>query len=182
MSKSLCVYCASSAVIDEKYKQTAREVGRQCALRGWTLVNGAGSEGLMGATSDGCQEAGGKVIGIIPRWMVELGWMRPGLDEEVIVSDMAERKQLLRDRSDAVLVLPGGFGTMEELFETVAQKQLGRFNKPVILLNQDGFYDHLDAWKAQCSEKGFLREPADHGLWQTIRSVDELWPLIDNIA
>lgn len=172
--KSLCVYCASSAVIDRKYKDTAYEVGRQCALHGWRLVNGAGSEGLMGATSDGCQDAGGKVVGIIPRFMVDRGWMRDGLDEVVITKDMAERKQLLRNMSDAVLVLPGGLGTMEELFETVTQKQLGQFDKPIVILNQDGYYDHLEAWLRHCHEERFLRYEGDSELWTIINSVEEL--------
>lgn len=174
MSKRLSIYCASSAYIDEKYKQTAHAIGRLCAECGWTLINGAGSEGLMGATSDGCQQAGGKVVGIIPRFMVTRGWMRSGLDEEVITTDMAERKQLLRDRCDAVLVLPGGLGTMEEFFETVTQKQLGQFNKPIILFNQDGYFDYLEAWLEHCHHEHFLRYEGDSDLWTVISTTKEL--------
>ena len=171
---NICVYCASSAQIDEKYMRAAREIGRLCAKHGWTLVNGAGREGLMGATSDGCQEAGGKVVGIIPRFMVIRGWMRQGLDEEVIAKDMAERKQMLRDRADAVLALPGGLGTMEELFETITQKQLGKFNKPIYVFNQDGYYDLLEAWLDQCHRERFLRFEGDKALWTVVRSLEEI--------
>ena len=170
MSKSLCVYCASSALIDEKYKQAAYRVGQLCAEHGWTLVNGAGSEGLMGASSDGCKDAG---------FMVDNGWMRAELDETVITKDMAERKQKFRDRCDAVLVLPGGLGTMEELFETITQKQLGQFAKPIIILNQDGYYDYLEAWLRHCHEERFLRYKGDEALWTIITSLDELFPLLN---
>ena len=171
----LCVFCASSAHVDEKYIHAAREIGRLCAEHGWTLVNGAGSEGLMGATSDGCQEAGGKVVGIIPRFMVIRGWMRHGLDQEVIAKDMAERKQMLRDWADAVLVLPGGLGTMEEMFETITQKQLGMFNKPIIIFNQDGYYDLLVEWLTHCQEEHFLRYEGDDSLWTVANSVEEVF-------
>lgn len=171
--KNLCVYCASSAHIAEKYKEAAYELGRMCAARGWTLVNGGGSEGLMGATSDGCQAAGGRVMGIIPQFMVSRGWLRHGLDEEVIAKDMAERKQMLRDYCDAVLVLPGGLGTMEEMFETITQKQLGMFSKPIIIFNQDGYYDQLVAWLDHCCEERFLRYDGDEALWTVVDSVEE---------
>lgn len=181
MSKKLCIYCASSADIADKYKQTAYEIGAICARTGWTLVNGGGSAGLMGASSDGCQQNGGRVVGIIPQFMIERGWMREGLDEVVVVADMAERKQLLRDRSDIILVLPGGIGTMEEFFETVVQKQLGFFDKPVILLNQDGYYDHLEAWLNHCHAEQFLRYEGDEHLWQTVDSIGELRPLLESL-
>lgn len=172
---NLCVFCASSAHIDKKYMHAAREIGRQCAEHGWTMVNGAGFEGLMGATSDGCQEAGGKVVGIIPQFMVSCGWMRQGLDEEVIAKDMAERKQMMRDRADAVLVLPGGLGTMEEMFETITQKQLGMFSKPIIIFNQDGYYDQLVAWLTHSHQEHFMRYKGDDALWTLANSVEEIF-------
>lgn len=181
MEKSLCVYCASSAVIDDKYKLLARQVGRLCAEHGWTLVNGAGSVGLMGASSDGCQEAGGKVVGIIPQFMIDRGWLRQGLDEVVVARDMGERKQMLRDRSSAVLVLPGGLGTMEELFETITQKQLGHFDKPIIIFNQDGFYNLLLDWLDYCNKQHFLRYEGDEKLWTVISDINELFPLLESI-
>lgn len=179
--KGLCVFCASSQRVDAKYKDTAREVGRLTALQGWRLLNGAGSEGLMAASAEGCQQAGGKVTGIIPQWMIDKGWLYRGLDEVVVTEDMAERKQLLRDRCDAVLVLPGGMGTMEELFETTTQKQLGRFPKPIVLLNQDGYYDDLLRWKERCGREGFYRYQQDGSLWEVIRSAHELFPLLNRM-
>ena len=114
-------------------------------------------------------------MGIIPRFMVDTGWMRQGLDEEVIAKDMAERKQLLRDRADAVLVLPGGLGTMEEMFETITQKQLGIFRKPIFIFNQEGYYNRLVAWLDHCAEEHFLRYEGDDALWTVVSSVEEVF-------
>lgn len=179
--KSLCVFCASSEKIAQKYKDTAREVGRLTALNGWRLLNGAGNTGLMGATTDGCQSQGGKVTGIIPQWMIDKGWLREGLDELIITDNMAQRKQALRDRADAILVLPGGMGTMEELFETTTQKQLGLFHKPIIILNQDGFYDDLLRWRDLCHREQFMRKGEDISLWTVINTTDQLFPLLNSI-
>lgn len=180
MAKSLCIYCASSNEVDNQYKQTAYEAGRWCALNGWHLIYGAGSEGLMGAACDGCQAEGGKVTGVIPQWMADRGWMRQGIDETIIVDTMAERKQMFRDRCDAILVLPGGYGTMEEFFETVTDKQMGRFHKPIVILNQDGFYDHLIEWMRQIREKRFLRHDSDLSLWVSIQSINQLGNIINH--
>lgn len=176
--KSLCVFCASSDIVAQKYKDTAREVGRQIAINGWRLLNGAGNGGLMGATTEGCQSQGGKVTGIIPQWMIDKGWLRPNLDELIVTDNMAQRKQALRDRSDAVLVLPGGMGTMEELFETTTQKQLGLYSKPIIILNQDGFYDELIAWRNTCYKQNFLRKGDDINLWTAIKSAEEIFNIL----
>ena len=179
MSKSLCVYCASSQDISDHYKQLARTVGQTCALNHWQLITGAGSEGLMGVVSDGCQQAGGKVTGIIPQWMIDRGWLREGLDQTTITETMAQRKQLFRDLADAILVLPGGYGTMEELFETLTQKQLGLFNKPIIILNHNHFYDHLIDWMYQCRSERFLRNDSDLTLFTVIDSPQQLADILN---
>ncbi len=174
MITSLCIYCASSLEVDEKYKQAAREVGLLCARRGWRLVYGAGAEGLMGAACDACQQEGGQVTGVIPRWMIDRGWLRPGLDHLVVTDTMAQRKQTLRDISDAIVVLPGGYGTMDEFFETLTDKQMGRWTKPLVLLNQDGYYDHLVAWMRQCYDHRFVRNESDLSLVRVIDSTSQL--------
>lgn len=179
MSKSLCIYCASSQDTDEQYRQLAYSVGQLCALNGWELTTGAGGEGLMGAAFRGCHDAGGRVTGIIPQWMVDRGWLQEGLDETVIVNDMNERKRLFRDSCDAVLALPGGYGTMEELFETLTRKQLGLFDKPVVILNHDHFYDRLLDWLHLCREQRFLRRDSDLNLFDIIFSPQELFPLLN---
>jgi len=179
---SLTVYCASSNDVDTKYKQAAYEIGRLCATHDWRLVNGAGSEGLMGSSSTGCLEAGGEVLGIIPQFMVDRGWMRDGLTESIIVETMAERKQALRDHCDAILVLPGGFGTMEEFYETVTAKQIGLFQKPIILFNQDGYYNEHEQWKRHSHNERFLRHSNDLDLWNTITETDQLFPLLEQLC
>lgn len=178
MSKSLCIYCASSQDIDEHYKQLAHTAGQLCALNGWSVITGAGSEGLMGAANTGCQQAGGKVTGIIPQWMIDRGWLQDGLDEVIVANDMAERKQKFRDLCDAILVLPGGYGTMEELFETLTQKQLGLFDKPIVILNHNKFYDHLIEWVHLCHSQHFLRHDSDLKLFTVICTPQEIFPAL----
>lgn len=180
MTKHLCVYCASSPEIDPQYKQLARRVGEICALNHWCLITGAGGAGLMGAVADGCQEAGGQVTGIIPQWMKENGWLREGLDHVIITQTMAERKERFRQMADAIVVLPGGYGTMEEFFETLTLKQLKLFEKPLIILNYNGFYNHLIDWMYQCRTEQFLRHDSDILLWTPIQSPEELLPLLNN--
>ena len=178
MTKKLCVYCASSPEIDTAYKQTAREIGCQCALHGWQLITGAGSEGLMGAVGDGCREAGGTVIGIIPQWMISQGWLSDRIDQTITVETMSDRKKLFREMSDATIVLPGGYGTMDEFFETLTLKQLGLYEKPLILLNQNHFYDHIISWAKQCRIQKFLRHNNDLDLFTTITQPHDLFNLL----
>ena len=139
----IIVYCASSSKLKPEYYETARELGRLIARRGHTLVNGAGKMGLMGASTDGCLEEGGKAIGVIPQFMIDEGWAHRGMTELVVTKDMSERKTTLMKMADAIVVLPGGFGTLDELFEAATLKQLGIFLKPLVVLNANGFYDHL---------------------------------------
>ena len=124
---SVCVYCASSTKIDPTYFEAARELGTLLGQRRIRLINGAGGIGLMSATSDAVLAAGGEVTGVIPRFMVEQGWHHKGLTEMIEVENMHQRKQKMADLSDAVIALPGGGGTLEELLEIITWKQLGIF-------------------------------------------------------
>lgn len=180
-TKTVCVYCASSPEIDTTYMEAAREVGRICALHRHRLLTGAGGEGLMGAVSDGCQQAGGHVTGIIPQWMVDRGWLRPDLDKVIITQTIAERKKMFRDLCDAIIMLPGGYGTMEEFFETITQKQLGLFHKPIVIYNPYGFFNLLIDWMRQCRDQRFLRHDSDLDLFTVVTSADQLPPLLDTI-
>ncbi len=134
----------------------------------------------MGAAFRGCRDAGGHVTGVIPQWMVDRGWLQEGLDEPLIVNDMNERKQIFRDSCDAVVVMPGGYGTMEEFFETLTRKQLGLFDKPIVMLNYDHFYDRLLDWMHQCRQEQFLRHDSDLSLFDVILSPEELFPLLNS--
>lgn len=155
--KSVCVYCASSTQIDEKYFRAAEELGHLIAEHGLTLITGAGKLGLMNTIENAALEAGGKVTGVIPTFMVREGWHHEGLTELIETASMHERKQTMANLSDGVIALPGGCGTMEELLEIITWKQLGLYVNPIIILNVDGFYDHLLAQLTKAVEENFMR-------------------------
>ena len=129
--KSVCVYCASSSKINPRYFEAARETGRLLAQNGMRCVCGAGNQGLMGTLADSVLENGGEVLGVIPRFMIDEGWCHKGLTETIVTADMHERKERMAQEADAVIALPGGCGTMEELFEIITWKQLGLFLNPI---------------------------------------------------
>ena len=153
----LAVYCGSATPSDPVYMETARQVGRTLAERGIGVVYGGGRLGLMGAVADSALAAGGEVIGIIPRALVDAEVAHRGLTELQVVDTMHQRKQAFTDLSDGFVNLPGGTGTMDELWEALSWAQIGYHAKPVGLLNTAGYYDHLIAFYAKMGEVGFLR-------------------------
>ena len=155
--KRLAVYCGSATPSDPVYIDTARAVGRTLAERGIGVVYGGGRLGLMGAVADSALAAGGEVIGIIPRALVDAEVAHRGLTELQVVDTMHQRKQAFTDLSDGFVNLPGGTGTMDELWEALSWAQIGYHAKPVGLLNTAGYYDHLIAFYAKMGEVGFLR-------------------------
>ena len=155
---SVCVYSASSTKIDEVYFNAARQLGQLLAKRRIRLINGAGSLGLMRSLADAVLENGGEVTGVIPKFMVEQGWHHTGLSKLVEVESMHERKQLMADLSDAVIALPGGCGTLEELLEIITWKQLGLYLNPIIILNINGFYNPLLEMLQRAVEGNFMRK------------------------
>lgn len=159
MSKlnSICVFCGSKAGSDLEYQQSARELGCLLAEREIALVYGGGSVGLMGIIADAVLEAQGKVIGVIPRQLATKELLHPGVDEMHVVDDMHTRKAKMSECSDAFIAMPGGFGTLEELFEVVSWVQLGIYLKPVGLLNTSGFYDPLLNMVEHCIETEFIK-------------------------
>ena len=136
----ICVYCASSSSCDPAYHADAKELGRIIAEAGITLVYGGGSNGSMGHLADGALSVGGRVIGVIPQFMSELEWAHRGLSELVLTRDMHERKRLMIQEVDAVVALPGGCGTFEELFEAIAWKRLGIYGGRIVIVNTRDFY------------------------------------------
>lgn len=170
--KSICVYCASSTKINEKYFDTAEELGRKLALNNIRIINGAGGIGLMRRISDSAIANGGKVTGVIPQFMIEQGWHNPELTDIIVTENMHERKQKMAQLSDAVIALPGGCGTMEELLEIITWKQLGLYLKPIIILNTDSFYDDLLAMLDKAIRQNFMREQ-HRDLWRVASDVDE---------
>ncbi len=159
--QSLCVFCGASKGSDPTYQQVARRVGRTLALRGIRLVYGAGKVGLMGELADATLAAGGRVLGVIPEFLREKEVCHQGLTELVVTRTMHERKQIMEEQSDGVLVLPGGYGTLDEFFDTLTWKQLRLHRKPIGLLNVRGYYDHLLQHFHRMHREGFLR---DHNL------------------
>lgn len=156
--KSLCVYCASSDRLDPKYPEAAQRVGAEIARRGWTLVYGGGKTGLMGAVARGAKGAGGTVVGVIPEFMKARELAFDEADELITVLTMRERKMLMETRADAFLALPGGWGTLEEIMEILTLKQVDVLQKPVVLFNQDGYYDELLAFFERMIRDKFMRE------------------------
>ena len=161
--KRLAVYCGSASPADPIYIDSARAVGRTLAERGIGVVYGGGRLGLMGAVADGALEAGGEVIGIIPTALVSAEVAHKGCTELRVVETMHQRKQAFTDLSDGFVTLPGGTGTMDELWEAMSWAQIGYHAKPVGLLNVAGFYDGLIAFVQTMGDVGFLR-PQHRGL------------------
>ncbi|MDP2074218.1 TIGR00730 family Rossman fold protein, partial [Hydrogenophaga sp.] len=143
---SLCVYCGSRPGANPAFADTARTVGQWIGEHGGQLVYGGGRNGLMGIVADATMAAGGQAVGIIPKALVEREWAHQGCTELHVVDNMHERKRMMADKADAFLALPGGIGTFEEFFEVWAWRQLGYHDKPVGLLNVEGYYDGLMAF------------------------------------
>ena len=176
--KRLAVYCGSATPADPRYIELARDVGRGLATRGIGVVYGGGRLGLMGAVAAGALEAGGEVIGVIPDALAGSEVANSDCTELRVVSGMHERKAAFTDLSDGFVTIPGGVGTMDELWEAVSWAQLGYHTKPVGLLNAFGFYDHLIAFNRVMAEVGFVR--SQH---QNILIADETLPgLLDKMA
>ncbi|HKU12885.1 MAG TPA: TIGR00730 family Rossman fold protein [Steroidobacteraceae bacterium] len=155
--ESLCVFCGSSSGNHPGYAALARRAGALIARRGLTLVYGGGRVGLMGALADAALAAGGRVVGVIPQMLLDREVGHAGLSQLHVVRTMSERKLLMGDLADAFLALPGGIGTMDELFEAWTWTQLGLHRKPCALLNQDGYYDPLVAFLDRAVDEGFLQ-------------------------
>jgi len=171
--KRLAIYCGSATPADPVYIDSARAVGRMLAERGIGIVYGGGRLGLMGAIADSALEVGGEVIGIIPQALVDAEVAHRGLSELHVCRTMHERKQAFTDLSDGFVTLPGGTGTMDELWEALSWAQLGYHAKPVGVLNIAGFYDGLIAFAAKMGEVGFIR-PQHRGLMIVADTLDTL--------
>ena len=176
---NVCVFCASSANIDERYLADARELGTLLAQGGWRCVNGGGAVGLMGAVTDGTLDAGGEVTGVIPKFMVDNGWCYDRLMDVVVTADMHQRKQMMSNMADAVIALPGGVGTLEELLETLTWRQLGLVKVPIIILNTLGYYDLLLAMLRHAIDEGFMK-PSHGQLWQVAATPADAIALLDD--
>ena len=155
--KSVCVFCGSNYGLGPVFREQATLLGKTLAEKEIELIYGGAHVGLMGAVADGALKANGRVVGVLPRFLEVKELAHPGLTELVLVDTMHERKAIMNDRCDAVITLPGGFGTMDELFEMLTWAQLGLHKKPIGVLNIDGYYDTLNLMTENMLSKGFIQ-------------------------
>ena len=160
--KSISVFCGANKGFDPVYAAAAVEIGQTFAQRKIRTVYGAGNVGLMGILADAALENGGEVLGVIPDFLKKKEVCHTGLTELIVTRTMHERKQIMADRSDGFIILPGGFGTLDEFFEILTWRQLRLHNKPIGILDVGGFYQHLLAHINNMLEKGFLRDANLH--------------------
>jgi uncharacterized protein (TIGR00730 family) len=175
--KSVCVFCGSQAGQLPEYEQAARELARVLVARDVGLVYGGGHVGLMGALADAMLARGGRVTGVIPHHLMRPEVAHQDLTELIVVDSMHERKRIMADRSDAFIVLPGGYGTLEEMFEMVTWLQLRLQAKPVGVVNVEGYFDALLRFLEHCAQEGFIRR-ADWDLLIVERSPALLFDLL----
>jgi len=178
---SICVYCGSRHGARPAYTAAARALGRAIGSRGWQLVYGGGRVGLMGEVADAALDSGGRVVGVIPESLKRLEVGHAGLHELHVVPTMHARKQMMAERADAFIALPGGIGTLEELYEVWTWRQLGYHDQPIGLLNVDGYYDDLLRFMAHSVDQGFL-SPVQHGVLQVGTDPGQLLQLLASLT
>ncbi len=172
MSQAICVYCGARAGADPAHEAAAHQLGTALAARGWTLVYGGGNVGLMGVLARSALTAGGEVIGVIPQALLDVEVGLRDVSQLVVTDTLRERKAIMDSRADAFVALPGGFGTLEELMEVLTLRQLRYHNKPIIIVNQNGYYASLLSLFDHLLEQGFIaRQQMD--LFDVVADVDE---------
>jgi uncharacterized protein (TIGR00730 family) len=157
---AICVFCASSSALDQRWLDLAGQLGKALGPRGHSLVSGGGCVGMMGAVAEGARSGGAHTLGVIPQSLVDLEVADTRSDELIVTTDMGARKNIMIDRSDAFITLPGGLGTLDELFEVWTTATLDLHRKPIVLLDPAGFYDGLWSWLAGLADTAFVRRPA----------------------
>lgn len=177
--KNVCVYCGSSSKVDDAYKQAATTMGHLIAAEGWGVVYGGGRVGLMGLVADAALEKGASVVGIIPEHIQEREVEHNDLTELHVVDTMHVRKQMMVDRSEAFIILAGGLGTLDEFFELMTWKQLGLHDKPIVVVNINGYWTKMLESIDHIAAEGFMREE-DKGLFVSVDTVEDVAEAIKN--
>lgn len=177
--KRVAVYAASSSQVSSEYIDAAAELGRTLAAEDIEIVYGAGKVGLMGTLADAALDAGGKVTGVIPQFMVDNGWCREKLTNLIVTPDMHTRKEKIVSLADATIALPGGVGTLEELMEIITWKQLGLYANPIVILNTRGYFNPLKEMLERAVEEKFMRE-IHRNLWSIADTPRQAADLIRN--
>jgi uncharacterized protein (TIGR00730 family) len=176
---TVCVFASSSSRINNEFSAAASDLGRLLALSGIDIVYGGGGIGLMGKLADAVLEHGGRITGVLPSFMIDEGWGHKSVKEMIITQDMGDRKKKMFELADAVIALPGGIGTLEELTEAITLKQLGLFDGPILILNTLGYYKYLLEFLENMIENHFLR--FEHkGIWQVINIPEEVIIALNN--
>jgi uncharacterized protein (TIGR00730 family) len=175
--RSVCVYCGSSSRVADRYKENAAALGKMLAEKGIDVVYGGGRVGLMGIVADAAMNAGGKVIGIIPQYIQAKEVEHHGLTELHVVDSMHTRKRMMAEKSDAFVVLPGGFGTLDEAFEIITWKQLQMHEKPVIIFNDGGFWQPLIALMDNLIAEGFANN-RHRSMYQVAQTLPEIFEIL----
>lgn len=178
---SVCVYCGSSNAVAQKFKDSAVKIGATLAQRGVRVVYGGGHVGLMGLVADSALKASGTVIGIIPEHIRAQEVQHTGLTELHVVPDMHTRKRMMVERADAFIILPGGFGTLDELFEILTWKKLKLHNKPIVIFNQDGYWNEAIALIDKTIAEHFS-QPSDRALFKIATDIDGVFAALDEAA
>jgi uncharacterized protein (TIGR00730 family) len=176
--RTLCVYCGASERGDPRHMEAAKTLGRQAAERGVGIVFGGGHVGMMGAVADGALAAGGRVTGVIPEILKAREVAHRGATEMIVVTSMHTRKQRMFELSDAFCILPGGLGTLDEAFEILTWKQLGLHDKPVVLLNLDGYWNPLTQLLDHLVESKYA-SPRHTKLWQVVAHIEEVFSVVE---
>jgi uncharacterized protein (TIGR00730 family) len=177
--KSICVYCASSQRCDNVYRDVARKLGQVLAERGYSIIYGGGAVGLMGALADGAVASGGNIVGVMPKFMMELEWAHRDLTELRVVEDMRARKHAMLSESVGLVTLPGGSGTLEELFEAITLKRLGFYTHAIVLVNtRDYFRRLIDVLEHAIAER-FMDE-RHRQMWQVVATPEEVPAALDS--
>jgi uncharacterized protein (TIGR00730 family) len=171
--RAVCVYCASSQTSHPEYREAAFRLGVVLAGQELEIVYGGGARGSMGALADGALSKGGRVVGVLPKFMADLEWGHPGLTELELVEDMRVRKHMMLTRSQAAIALPGGCGTLEELLEAITLKRLGLYLNPILLINTRGFFDPLLELLARAIEERFMDERHAR-MWEVVAQPEEV--------
>jgi len=173
MISRVCVFCASSHKVSQKYFEVAERLGKVLANNDIRTVYGGGAVGLMGKLADTVMQLDGEIIGIIPQFMMDIEWGHKNITDLILVNDMHERKKKLIENIDAIVILPGGSGTLEETLEVITLKRLGKFTKPIIFINTDGFYDGLFELFDKMIVERFMREE-HRKMWKSIDQPEAL--------
>ncbi|MDI3521239.1 MAG: hypothetical protein PWQ17_126 [Anaerophaga sp.] len=179
LNKKIAIFCASSPKVPEKYFMAARSVSASLVKAGYGIIYGGGAVGLMGAVADEALKLNGSITGIIPRFMVDVEWEHKDVQDMIHVETMHKRKELMVQRSSGIVALPGGTGTLEELFEVLSLKKLGQYPHPIIVLNTDGFYNGLLQLTAKMVKEKFMR-PVHNEMWNIVDRPEDVVPAIEN--